>query len=198
MTTGCTHGYRVSVNGYSQLSEPFEPNEAFYVSANDPNSLNPIFDNQIKSKIETLLKRNNYSVVDNKNDSKYVISFHIGSNTTQNFNYEPRYHTYFGYHSGYWSGYDFGYATYVPYYDTYYNKWFSLKVTLRSDDPNDSDNKAVWVGESAVSSSTDDMRKIIDYLLTGCFRYFGADTTRKRTFVLSEDDSVILDLKYVH
>lgn len=191
VTTGCTYGYRVSINGYSELTQPIEPNAPFYVSTNDPNSLNPIFDNQIKSKIEALLKKHNYTVVPDINDSEYIISFRAGSNAHDYYNYEPRYSTYFGYHHGYWSGYDFGYYAYIPYYDTYYNKWLSMKVSERNN------NKTVWVAEAATSTGTDDMRKIIDYLLVGCFRYFGADTSRKRSFVITEDDPVILEIESI-
>ena len=73
ITTGCTYGYRVSVNGYSELAKPIEPNAPFYIFTNDANSLNPIFENQIKSKIEALLENHNYTVVSDINDSKYVI-----------------------------------------------------------------------------------------------------------------------------
>ncbi len=195
ITTGCTYGYRVSVNGYSELTQPIEPNATFYVSTNDPNSLNPIFDKQIKSKIEALLKRHNYTVVHDINDSQYVISFRLGSNQENYYSYEPRQNVYFGYHYGYWSGYDFGYTTYIPYYDTYYHKWLSMKVSARKDNTDYINDKAVWVGEAKISSGNDDMRKIIDYLLVGCFRYFGADTSRKRNFVLTEDDPVISEIK---
>ena len=197
ITTGCTYGYRVSVNGYSELTQPIEPNAPFYVLTNDPNSLNPIFDNQIKSKIVALLERHNYKVVPDINDSQYVISFRAGSNSENYYSYEPRQNVSFGYHYGYWSGYDFGYTTYIPYYDTYYNKWFSMKISARKDNTDYSKDKAVWVGEAAISSGTDDMRKIIDYLLVGCFRYFGADTSRKREFVITEDDPVILEIKSI-
>jgi hypothetical protein len=66
-----------------------------------------------------------------------------------------------------------------------------MKVSERND------NKAVWVVEAATSTGSDDMRKIIDYLLVGCFRYFGADTSRKRSFVITEDDPVILEIKSI-
>lgn len=194
VTTGCTHGYRVSINGYSELVQPIEQNAPFYVSIKDSNSLNPIFDNQIKSKIQVLLERHNYTVVPDINDSKYIISFHIGSSSHLYYGYEPQY--YVGFHHGYWSGYDFGYTTYVPYYDTYYDKWLTLKVS-RFNDTGENKNKAVWVGEAAISSGSDDMRKIIDYLLAGCFRYFGADTSRKRNFVITEDDPEVLAIKFI-
>lgn len=197
VTTGCTYGYRVSINGYSELTQPIEQDASFYVSTKDPNSPNPIFDNQIKSKIEALLVRNNYTVVTDVNDSKYVISFRLGSNSRQYYSYEPHYSTYFGYHYGYWSGYDFGYSTYIPYYDTYYDKWLSMKVTTRNGDTGETNDKAVWVAEAAVSTGNEDMRKIIDYLLVGCFRYFGADTTRKKNFVITEEDPEILAIESI-
>lgn len=197
LATGCTSGYRVYINGYSELTQPIKQNASFYVEADDTNSPNPIFDNQIKAKIESLLERHSYTSVSDINDSEYVISFRVGSDSHQYYSYEPYYHTYFGYHHGYWSGYNFGYTTYVPYYDTYYDRWLSMKVTVRSDDSGTGDKKALWVGEAAVSTGSDDIRGVIDYLLVGCFRYFGADTSRQRNIVIAEDDPEILHLESI-
>ena len=117
LATGCNSGYRVYVNGYSEPNEPIKQNSTFYVSTNDPNSHNPIFDRQIKAKIEALLDHDNYIPVKDINDSVYMISFRIGTDSHRYLDYEPTPQMYFGAHSGYWSGYSFGYTTYIPYYD---------------------------------------------------------------------------------
>jgi hypothetical protein len=195
--TGCTNGYRVYVNGYSQLVEPIKHNAKFYVSSQDPNSKNPIFDNQVKSKIEALLKKHNYEPVSDVNESEYVILFQIGSDSHVYYDYEPVYHSYAGFHRGYWNGYDFGYTTYFPYYDTYYDRMLSMKVLSRNSDTGTKDKKVVWVGEAAISTGNDDMRSVIDYLLAGCFHYFGADTSRQKSIVITEDDPDILEIELI-
>ncbi len=196
---GCTNGYRVYVNGFSELKEPIKPNAAFYVSAPDPNSRNPIFDSQVKSKIETLLKLHNFSPAEDVNKADYVITFHIGAQSHQYLDYEPFYRPYFfgGYHGGYWGGYDFGYTTYIPYYETYYDKWFTMRVLSRSGSDSSKSGSVVWVGEALISTGSDDMRRIIDYLLVGCFEYFGQDTFRQKSIVVAEDDPAILEIESI-
>ena len=197
MAAGCTNGYRVYVNGYSEQAEPIGQNAKIYVSSHDPNSKNPIFDNQVKAKIEALLESHNYVPVSDINESEYVLSFHIGMDSHGYYEYEPFFHPYFGFHSGYWSGYDFGYTTYYPYYDTYYDKWFSMKVSARNGTMDSKDWKAVWVGEASVSTGSDDMRRVIDYLLVGCFHYFGVDTSRQKSIVITEYDPDILKIETI-
>ncbi|MEJ2649034.1 MAG: hypothetical protein P8016_11580 [Sedimentisphaerales bacterium] len=197
LATGCTSGYRVHVNGYSEPPKPIKPNATFYVEANDPNSRNPIFDNQIKAKIEAILKWYKYVPVSDINQCEYVISFREGMSSHGSYRYEPFYNTYLGFHSGYRAGYSFGYTTYVPYYENYYDQWLSLEVSSRNSEAHSNTEKVVWVGEAVVGTSNDDMRKVIDYLLVGCFDYFGVDTTRQRSVLIKADDPRILDIKYI-
>ena len=56
---GCTTTYRVHVNGFSELDKPISDKASIYVTV-DPNSQNPIFDKEIKAKIEMLLKSHGY------------------------------------------------------------------------------------------------------------------------------------------
>jgi hypothetical protein len=196
---GCTNGYRVYVNGFSELKQPIRQNTSFYVSAPDPNSRNPIFDSQVKSKIEALLRLHNYTPVEDVNNADYVITFNIGAKSHHYLDYEPFYRPYFfgGYYGGYWSGYEFGYTTYIPYYDTYYDKWLTMKVMSRGKEDSSKTGNVVWVGEAVVSTGNDDMRKIIDYLLVGCFDYFGQDTLRQKSIVVTEDEPEILNIQSI-
>jgi hypothetical protein len=197
LATGCTSGYRVYINGYSEQPEPIKPNATFYVEANDPNSRNPIFDTQIKAKIEALLEWYNYVPVSDINQSQYVISFREGMSSHGFYHYMPFYNTYLGFHSGYRAGYSFGYTTYIPYYENYYDQWLSMEVTARNSTAGSNTEKVVWVGEAVVGTSNDDIRKVIDYLLVGCFDYFGVDTTRQRSVLIKAKDPRILDIKYI-
>ena len=192
---GCTSGYRVHVNGYSEPNETIQKRASIYVSPEEPNSQNPIFDKQVKTKIEELLKWYDYVPVSDGNDYDYRIAFQVGMNSHQRAGYEPVYHTSVGYYSGYYTGYHFGYSTYVPFYDTYYDRWLVMKVFSNDSDGSSDDEKVVWVGETMISTNGDDIRRVIDYLLVGCFEYFGADTTRQRSFVITEKDPKILQIE---
>lgn len=195
---GCTNGYRVYVNGFSEMKEPISQNASFYVSSPDPNSRNPIFDSQIKAKIEVLLKLRGYSAVEDANKADYLITFHLGAESHQYMNYEPLYHPYyFGYHGGYYSGYEFGYTTYIPTYDTYYDRWFTMKVLSAGKDDDSKNRKVMWVGEAFLSTGNDDLRRTIDYLLVGCIKFFGQDTFRQKNVVVTEDDPEILQIETV-
>ena len=192
--TGCTSGYRVHVNGYSELDETIRKGASIYVSADEPNSQNPIFDKQIKAKIEELLKWYDYVPV-SADKYDYRIDFQVGMNSHQVSGYEPVYHTSVGYYGGYYTGYHFGYSTYIPFHDTYYDRWLVVKVFAHDGDNDSDEEKVIWVGEAMISTSGGDIRRVIDYLLVGCFEYFGADTTRQRSFVITEKDSRILQIE---
>ena len=192
---GCTSGYRVHVNGYSEPNEAIRKGASIYVSADEPNSQNPIFDKQIKTKIEELLKWYGYVPVSVNDEYDYKIAFQIGVNSYQRSGYEPIYHSSVGFYGGHWNSYHFGYSTYIPFYDTYYDRWLVMKVFARDSDSGSEDEKVVWVSEAMISTSSDDIRRVIDYLLVGCFEYFGADTTRQRSFTITEKDSRILQIE---
>lgn len=196
--TGCSTGYRVYINGYSEQAEAIKPNAALYVDANDTTSRNPVFDNQIKAKIETLLRLNNYVPVPDINEAEYVITFRVGVSSHEYHYYEPFYHTYFGFHSGYrHGGYGFGYTTFVPYYDTYYDRWLSMTVSQRGGTAGTSSEKVIWVGDAVISTNGEDLRRVIDYLIVGCFDYFGIDTIRRKSIIVSENDPKILDIQNI-
>ncbi len=196
--TGCSTGYRVYINGYSEQAQAIKPNAAFYVDANDTTSRNPVFDNQIKAKIETLLRMENYVPVTEINEAEYVITFRVGVSSHEYHYYEPFYHTYFGFHSGYrHGGYGFGYTTFVPYYDTYYDRWLSMTISQRGGAGGANSEKVVWVGDAVISTSGEDLRRVINYLIVGCFDYFGIDTIKQKSIVVSEDDPKILEIQNI-
>ena len=190
--TGCTSGYRVHVNGFSEADQ-IRQKASVYVSV-DPNSRNPIFDKEIKAKIEELLKWYEYVPTEDLEQSDYRLTFEAGMDSHHTSGFTPLYHPYVGFHGGYWSGYHFGYSTYVPYYDTYYDQRLGIKVFAR-DSAASVEEKIVWVGEAMISTSGEDFRRTINYLLVGCFQYFGADTTRQRSLIVTEKDPRIIRIE---
>ncbi len=192
--SGCTAGYRVHVNGFSERDQQIRSKASVYVSA-DPNSQNPIFDKEIKDKIEELLKWYDYNPVSVIEQSDYRLAFQVGMDSHQSSGFTSLHHPYVGFHSGYWRDYHFGYTTYVPYYDTFYDQRLIIKVFARDSNTDSNSEQVVWVGEAMVSTSGDDFRRTINYLLVACFKYFGADTTRQRSLYVTEEDPRIIHIE---
>ena len=188
--SGCTSGYRVHVNGFSEEDRQIRQNASVYVSV-DPNSQNPIFDEEIKTKIEELLKWYKYVPAEDLEKADYRLTFEASMDSHHTSGFTPLYHPYMGFNGEYWSGYSFGYTTYVPYYDTYYDQRLGIKVYTRDSAASEKE-KIVWVGEAIISTNGDDFRRTINYLLVGCFQYFGIDTSRQRSLLITEKDPRII------
>jgi len=192
LTVGCTSSYTVHVNGFSELDQPIKENASIYVSM-DPNSRNPIFDNEIKTKIEILLKSHGYAPVAKVEEADYRLIFQMGLDSHSVSGYTPLYHPYIGYHERYWGAYNFGYTGYVPYVDTYYDQWLVMKLFAPEPDvAKEKDEKVIWIGEAMIDTDSADLRRIVDYLLIADFEYFGEDTKRQMVVKLSPDDPRII------
>src|SRR4030042_1908097 len=97
---GCTTGYRVHVNGFSEQDQHIKDKASVYVSL-DPNSRNPIFDKEIKGKIEDLLKWYDYVPASTLEQSEIRLTFQAGVDSRQASGFAPLYRPYMGFHSGY-------------------------------------------------------------------------------------------------
>jgi hypothetical protein len=188
---GCTTTYLVHVNGFSERGEPIKENASIYVSL-DPNSGNPIFDNEIKAKIEMLLKQHGYVPAANAEHSDYRLAFKVGLDSRRVTGYTPLYRPYFGFYDRYWGDYHFGYYGYVPYVDTYYDQWLIIKVFAPEPGTASQTEKVIWIGEAMIGTDSADLRRIVDYLLIADFEYFGEDTKRQMVVKLSPDDPKII------
>jgi hypothetical protein len=192
LTVGCTSSYTVHVNGFSELDRPIKEGAPIYVAV-DPNSRNPIFDNEIKTKIEILLKSHGYSPTADAEQADCRLIFQVGLDSRSVYGYTPLYRPYMGYHDRYWGGYHFGYTGYVPYVDTYYDQWLVLKVFAPETDAIKNE-KVIWIGEAMISTDSADLRRIVDYLLIVGFEYFGEDTNRQIVVKISSDDPRIIKM----
>jgi hypothetical protein len=178
--TGCAESYSVYVNGFAETAKPIPENARIYVSV-DPNSDNPIFDNEIKVKIVKLLASRGFVPIDDVK-SEYHLTFRFGVMSYQEEDYE-----YFGAGLGMYgrrSGLDTAY--YIPAIRTVWDQWLQIKV-YRSD-------AVVWVGEAVTSKSCADKRKSVEYLLVAVFEYFGQDTVSRKSLTISEKDPRITGL----
>jgi hypothetical protein len=192
--TGCSTGYRVYVNGFSEIEQPVKENAAFTVAA-DVNSRNPIMDSRIKNRIEELLKYNGYSIADANGRFDYKLTFRTGRQDYQTVEYEPFYHSYVGFYGGHHSGYGFGYTSYYPSYQLYEAQWLEMKLLAPAAPGDSKAEKVIWVGEAITETNGQDQRIVIDYLLVGCLEYLGQETGKQKSLFIKEDDPRITMLE---
>lgn len=192
-TAGCTSTFTVHVNGFSEFDRPVSDKASIYVAV-DPNSRNPIFDKEIKGKIEILLKSHGYFPAAEIEQADYRLTFHAGLDSHRVAGYTPLYRPYFGFHDRYWADYHFGYTGYVPYFETFYSQWLVMKVFSTGRDDTSQAGKVVWIGEAMTDTGIADLRRVVDYLLVAGFEYFGADTKRKMVLKISTEDPRIIQI----
>ena len=188
---GCTTTYRVHVNGFSELDQPISDKASIYVTV-DPNSQNPIFDKEIKAKIEMLLKSHGYIPAPDVEPADYRLAFQLGLDSHRVSGYTPLYRPSIGFHDRYWGEYDFGFTSYVPYFDTYYNQWLVMKVFATGRTAASETGQVVWIGEAMTDTSVADLRQVVNYLLVAGFEYFGVDTKRQMALTIGPDDPRII------
>lgn len=188
---GCTTTYRVHVNGFSELDKPISDKASIYVTV-DPNSQNPIFDKEIKAKIEMLLKSHGYIPAPDIEPADYRLAFQVGLDSHRVTGYTPLHRPYMGFHNRFWGGYNFGYTSYVPYSETIYDQWLVMKVFAAGRDDASEAGQVVWIGEAMTDTSVADLRRVVDYLLIAGFEYFGADTKRQMALTISPEDPRII------
>ncbi len=192
-TTGCSTAYTVHVNGFSELDQPIRDKALIYVTV-DPNSQNPIFDKEIKAKIEMLLKSHGYVPAPKVELSDYRLAFQAGLDSRRVSGYTPLYRPFIGFHNRFRGAYHFGYTSYVPYIDTYYDQWLVMKVFARDRADASDAGQVVWIGEAMTDTSVADLRRVVDYLLVAGFEYFGVDTKRQMALTISPDDPRIIQI----
>ena len=188
---GCTTTYRVHVNGFSELDQSISEEASIYVTA-DPNSQNPIFDKEIKAKIEMLLKSHGYVPAPDVEQSDYRLAFHVGLDSHRVTGYTPLYRPFMGFHDRFRGGYNIGYTSYVPYFETFYDQWLVMKVFATGRDDDSEAGRVIWIGEAMTDTSVGDLRSVVNYLLVAGFEYFGADTKRQMALTIGPDDPRII------
>jgi hypothetical protein len=189
---GCATGYRVHVNGYTELAEPIARSAALYV-ATDPNAPNPIFQKQIKNRAEALLREYGYTIAATPAGADYRATFQVGMKSETVTGYTPAYRPHFGARGGYPEGLLFGYSTYTPYLDTFYSQWLVLRL-FEAGSPETAAPPPVWIGEAMLNTDRAELRETVDYLLIGCIEYLGVDTGRKVTVKIRKDDPRLMSV----
>lgn len=183
-SSGCT-SYLVYVNGYCEVERPIWDSASVYVAANEESS-NPIFDAEVKGKIEKLLRGDGYMTSAKEELADFRLAFNVGVNTRDISSPKGTAYAGYGYpRSRYYYG---GYYGYYPYVDAIYDQWLMMKLydTGRTN-PARKDN-LMWFGEAVTSRYSVNIREAVDYLLVGTFEYFGEDTKKRMTVELKSGD----------
>ncbi|MDI6852264.1 MAG: DUF4136 domain-containing protein [Deltaproteobacteria bacterium] len=202
---GCAAAtYQVKVNGYSDPATParFEPGATFFVMDNKE-SKNPLLDNEIKAKINTLLERRGFSIAPFEK-ARYYLFFSYGLGSSQGARVAmPDYSIGFGLGYGYYSPhYDFlfwpGYAYYPGYYaEPLYDRWLLINVVEGQHYRDTGKFRTVWVGETRSTGTSSDIREVINPLLLAAFTQFGQDTGKAVTVDVRKDDPRMRQLERV-
>ena len=163
---------------------------------------NPVFDREVKAKIEKLLDRCGYRIAA-PGDAEYIVTYgysiSAGLRSSAVTSYGPPQTQIVSIPDGR-GGVTTraittaGQPTLVPMVSTEYTRQLTLKVaTARREE--DKKGHVLWVGETHSTDPSSDLRADIDNLLVVTFRYFGQDTGRQVRVNLSPDDPELRELR---
>jgi len=194
--SGCT-SYRVRVNGYLNLPQgkSLAPNSAICVIENEEAN-NPIFEKEIRKKIEYLLSNAGYSLRDFESADYYLmISYGISDGKTKtgavpiyNPGQSMTINTYGTSGSSYSTAQTPGYTTYMPVSTTVFTRYLQLHLIDAAHYRVNSEVVEVWVGDTISTGENSDLREVINYLLISAFEYFGQDTKKGKRKEIYESD----------
>jgi len=164
---------------------------------------NPIFDREIKGKIEKLLAEKGYRV-QAREKAEYFLAFYYsidpGEVVTECVpSYYPSYYDvgFSSYHRRF--GYGFGYRAY-PGYSVTRRTVYTKRVVLKALDAErlreSNKEEVVWQGETVSTGGSSDLRRAIDYLLVATFKYFGRDSGKCVNIDLPVGDKEVQKLRY--
>ncbi len=199
LLAGCATYYRVRVNGYLDTSQPQNPfiRGASFCVLENKNALNPLLENEVKSKIEALLGSRGYRV-SSYDTADFYISFSYSESAGRNVTeIAPMYHppetaVVERRASGERRSTSFvtypGYTTYVPYKVTVYTATLTLQVFDAVLQRTSKEEKKIWIGESVTTSQNPDLRAQINYLLVATFEHFGENTGKSLITNVAEND----------
>ena len=203
--SGCATVYHVRVNGYLDATSTkifIASGASFFVNI-DKDVKNPIFENEIKSKIENLLTQKGYSIGSYEKAEfflEFVYSMSAGRLAAE---VTPVYHsggidrvrTYAsdGNQSVSYIEYP-GYTAYIPHKFTVYTASLTLEVLDAVLERNSAQKKKLWIGEASNTSENPDIRGAINYLLVAAFDHFGENTHISVTADVSGDNPRLKEL----
>ncbi len=164
---------------------------------------NPIFDREVRGKIEKLLARRGYrTAAPGKADYilTYGYSISPGLRSSAVTTYGPPQTQITSVPDGR-GGVTTravtlpGQPTVVPMLSTEYTRQVTVKVAEAGRGQQDKKEHVLWVGETHSIDPSSDLRSDIDYLLVVTFRYFGQDTGKQVRVNLNPDDPEVRELR---
>ncbi len=194
---GCAR--RVMTDTYlgTQNGQMLESGSSYAVLANE-NVENPIFDQTVKAKIETLLAAKDFRLVPVE-QADYLIqyTYNIEGHEETRWRGYPNtgFHFFGGHHHHPHFGTHLGYSTVIGETWPVYISRARLRVLEAAPFRDENRQSVVWVGEAWTESRTRDLREMIDYLLTANFVFFGQDTERSRNVGMDDDHPLIQRLE---
>ncbi|HQO38163.1 MAG TPA: DUF4136 domain-containing protein [Candidatus Omnitrophota bacterium] len=199
LASGCATYYRVRVNGYLDAAQgpaPLTPEASFCVLENK-DARNPIFDSQIRSKVEKLLTQKGY-VLKPADTADFHVNFAYVVGTGQTVTDVRREYSAGETGTVITHGPDGevrtstvllpARTTYVPYQYTEHTAMLTLEVIDAPRLRTSQQKKPVWIGESSTTVRDPDQRDIVNYLLAAVSDYFGQNTPKSVTALIKEDN----------
>ncbi|HOU37195.1 MAG TPA: DUF4136 domain-containing protein [Candidatus Omnitrophota bacterium] len=196
--SGCASSYRVRVNGYLDTSlerAAISPQSSFCVIENRSAS-NPIFESQIRSKIEQLLARKGFAIKP-CDSADFHMGFTYALGAGQAVTDVRREYTLGETGTVITHGPDGevhtstvlmpARTTYVPYQYTEHTAMLTLEVTDAAGVRVGKEGKKVWIGESSMTVRDPDRRDIVNYLLAAVFDHFAENTPKSIIAVIPEN-----------
>ncbi len=201
----CATNYNVLTNAYldKTVSNLQIPAGASFIVLSNQSSPNPIFDNEVKMKIENLLSKKGYKLA-SEGSADYFITFNYDISGRSETETRPDFVQHHDivrrvFVSGSNTYYDVvspGYTSVTYASETY--TVYTARLFVKVLDPNSLKNhneKVVWVGDTINESQNPDLRESIDYLLVATFKFFGKDTGKNQEVMLSSNDKEVGELR---
>lgn len=177
------------------------PKAASFAVLENAQAPNPVFEKEIKGKIEKLLVRQGYRIEPPERASyllAYSYSIQSGLRSSTITSYGPPQTDIVRVPDGK-GGVTTrvvtvqGAPSVVPVIAMGYTEQLTLQVMEEA--RMGQAQKVVWVGETLTSDGSSDLRSDIDYLLVATFRYFGEDTGKQAHVRISPDDPEVMALR---
>jgi len=195
-----TTGFLDRSGGISALAKG-----ASFAVIENPDAANPIFDKEIKRKIERLLVKEGYRI-DAGDKSRYLLSYSYGiasglrSTTVTSYGPPPQTQiiTVTDGKGGVATQTIMtpGTASVIPVVSVEYTKQLMLKIREAARAAGDGRREnVVWMGETLSMDPSSDLRSDIDYLLVAAFMYFGQDTGKQVSVSLDRGDAAVEALR---
>lgn len=193
-----TTGFLDSASGVTAL-----PKGAAFAVRENSQAENPIFDREVKGKIEKMLTNRGYRIAAPEKAGyllTYGYSISPGFRSSMATSYGPPQTLVTSVPDGK-GGVTTravttpGPASLAPMITTEYTRQLTIKVADAAHRRGDNKEPVVWVGETHSIDPSSDLRHDIDYLLVATFRYFGQDTGKQVRVNLSLNDPEVLELR---